>query len=99
MPPASPSDFIAQDVYSNNAVFQWTLTNQNTDEGADMFIIRLAFSNGVHFRDEIFLGGVGERRVDNLIPGTNFTAQLIARNPDGESSVGPITFSTTPGSE
>ncbi len=99
VPPATPIDFSSQDEFSTTAVFKWTLTNQNTDEGADTFIIQLMYDNGSFFRNETFPGGVSERRVSDLIPGTGYSARLFAMNEDGVATVSPISFSTTPGSE
>ncbi|XP_064399595.1 uncharacterized protein LOC135346038 isoform X2 [Halichondria panicea] len=97
VPPATPIDFSSQDEFSTTAVFKWTLTNQNTDEGADTFIIQLMYDNGSFFRNETFPGGVSERRVSDLIPGTGYSARLFAMNEDGVATVSPISFSTTPG--
>ncbi len=99
VPPAIPSDFSSQDEFSTTAVFKWTMTNQNADEGANMFVIQLTYDNGTFFRNETFLGGVSELRVTALIPGIRYSALLFAMNPDGVATVGPITFSTTPGSK
>ena len=99
VPPATPSNFSSQDEFSTTAVFKWTLTNQNADEGADTFIIQLMYENGAFFRNETFPGGVSERRVSDLIPGMRYSARIFAMNADGVATVGPISFSTTPGSK
>lgn len=75
------------------------MTNQNADEGAETFIIQLTYDNGTFFRNETFPGGVSERRVSDLIPGTTYSVLLFAMNADGVATVGPISFSTTPGSK
>ena len=84
-------------MYSTSALFKWTLTNQNADEGADTFILSLTYENGTSFRNETFFGGVSEKQVTELIPGTNYTTSLVAKNVDGNTRVGPIFFTTLPG--
>ena len=96
VPPATPIDF-SNEVFSTSALFKWTVTNQNADEGADTYILYLAYENGTLFRNETFFGGVSERRVTDLIPVTNYSAILVAKNVDGTTSVGPILFPTSPG--
>ena len=75
------------------------MTNQNADEGADSYTLYLAYENGTLFMNETFFGGVSEKQVNDLIPGTNYSAILEAKNVDGTTNVGPISFITSPGSK
>lgn len=97
--PTAPTNFQVQNTYSTAALFSWTLTNQNEDESADTLTLQLAYDNGTFFRNETFSGTETSKQVNNLIPGINYSALLLALNVDGSSTTDSIQLRTLVGSE
>ena len=84
MPPLTPTNFRVDSITSLTADITWTLTNQTADEGGDVLILRVTFANMTLATDLIRLpGGQTEFRLEDLIPGTDYTATLSAENEDG----------------
>lgn len=98
MLPAAPESLSLTQVSASTAQALWTLTHHTADAGADSLTLSLRYSTtGSIVRTTDLPGDSTSQLMEGLIPATNYSLQLTARNVDGKTSSDTQYFSTEAG--